>query len=121
MKPNILSRRTAFPPLQSGNTRRATFYYVQRWPKYFGDDLTKVLTLLDEGQIDAEIARQVPLAEASDALQLLDSGRAGRSYCIPRVREILVCCRISTGNTRYSCDCFTTTIRGRGFDSLFTT
>ncbi|ELY92258.1 medium chain dehydrogenase/reductase family protein [Natrialba taiwanensis] len=58
------------------NGRQATFYYVQRWPQHFEDDLTAVLALLAKGQIDTAIDRRVPLSEASDALRLLDSRRA---------------------------------------------
>ncbi len=35
------------------NGKRATFYYVKRWPKFFQEDLSTVLSLLVEGKIEA--------------------------------------------------------------------
>lgn len=69
------------------NGKQATFYYVQRWPQYFDDDLTEVLSLLADGTIDAKIDRRIPLPEASNALQMLDSGRAsGKVVLIPKAK-----------------------------------
>ena len=66
------------------NGRRATFYGVQRWPKYFQEDLATVLSLLAEGKIEAHVARRMPLEEASEALGLLASGKAsGKVVLVP--------------------------------------
>ena len=37
----------------SSNGRPATVYGVQRWPKYFQEDLSTVLSLLAKGKIEA--------------------------------------------------------------------
>ena len=64
--------------------KRATFYYVQRWPKLFKEDLSAVLTLLAEGNIEAHVARRMPLEGAAKALGLLASGEAsGKVVLIP--------------------------------------
>jgi len=66
------------------NGRRATFYYVKRWPKYFQKDLKTVLSLLSEGKVQARVARRLPLDRASEALELLLSGRAvGKVVLVP--------------------------------------
>jgi NADPH:quinone reductase-like Zn-dependent oxidoreductase len=70
------------------NGNRATFYYVKRWPKHFREDLSKVLSLLAEGKIDAHVARRVPLEKASEALGLLASGKAsGKVVLVPHPEE----------------------------------
>ena len=69
----ILGRILMWNALPNG--RRATFYYVKRWPKHFRGDLKRVFTLLHEGVIDARVARRRPLKKASEALALLASGR----------------------------------------------
>ena len=56
--------------------KKATFYYVKRWPKFFGEDLSTVLMLLADGKIDAHVARRMPLEKAAEALEYLASGRA---------------------------------------------
>jgi NADPH:quinone reductase-like Zn-dependent oxidoreductase len=53
------------------NGKKATFYYLKRWPKLFPQDLTTVLALLSEGKIEARVAEQMPLERAADALGLL--------------------------------------------------
>jgi NADPH:quinone reductase-like Zn-dependent oxidoreductase len=58
------------------NGRRATFYYVQRWPKFFQEDLSTVLSLLAEGKVEARVDSRLPLERASEALGLLASGKA---------------------------------------------
>jgi NADPH:quinone reductase-like Zn-dependent oxidoreductase len=66
------------------NGKRATFYYVQRWPKLFQEDLTTVLSLLAEGKIEARVARRMPLERASEALGLLVSGEvSGKVVLVP--------------------------------------
>lgn len=66
------------------NGRRATFYGVQRWPKYFQEDLSTVLSLVAEGKIEAHVARRMPLEKASEALGLLASGKAsGKVVLVP--------------------------------------
>lgn len=66
------------------NGKRATFYYVQRWPSLFGEDLSTVLSLLAEGKIEAHVERQVPLERAAQALGFLASGKAtGKVVLIP--------------------------------------
>ena len=57
------------------NGKRATFYYVKRWPKFFQEDLSSVLLLLAGGKIEARVARSMPLEKASEALGLLASGK----------------------------------------------
>jgi NADPH:quinone reductase-like Zn-dependent oxidoreductase len=58
------------------NGRRATFYYVKRWPRFFQEDLATVLSLLAEGKIEAHVDSRLPLERASEALGLLASGKA---------------------------------------------
>src|SRR5918997_2363431 len=58
------------------NGMKATFYYVQRWPKLFKEDLTTVLSLLAEGKIEARVDQRLPLEKAAEALGLLASGQA---------------------------------------------
>ena len=66
------------------NGRRATFYYVKRWPRFFRRDLSTVLSLLAEGKIRAQVARRLPLERASEALGLLASGRVtGKVVLVP--------------------------------------
>ena len=66
------------------NGKRATFYYVKRWPKYFREDLTTVLSLLAQGKIEAHVSRRMPLEKASEALELLVSGEAsGKLVLVP--------------------------------------
>jgi len=57
------------------NGRRATFYYVRRWPKHFRGDLERVFALLVKNEIDAQVARRLPLEKATEALALLASGK----------------------------------------------
>jgi NADPH:quinone reductase-like Zn-dependent oxidoreductase len=72
------------------NGRRATFYYVKRWPKFFGEDLTTVLGLLAEGKIEAHADRRMPLAEASEALALLASDSvSGKIVLVPEAPEAI--------------------------------
>ena len=64
--------------------RRATFYYVKRWPKLLRRDLTTVLSLLAKGKIQAHIAHRLPLEQASAALGLLKSGKVtGKMALVP--------------------------------------
>jgi NADPH:quinone reductase-like Zn-dependent oxidoreductase len=64
--------------------RRATFYYVKRWPKLFREDLAQVLSLLADGRIEARIESRLPLEEAAAALGLLASGKAtGKIVLVP--------------------------------------
>jgi NADPH:quinone reductase-like Zn-dependent oxidoreductase len=66
------------------NGRRAAFYYVKHWPRFFRQDLTTVLSLLAAGEIEARVARRFPLSEASEALGLLASGGAsGKVVLVP--------------------------------------
>jgi NADPH:quinone reductase-like Zn-dependent oxidoreductase len=66
------------------NGKRATFYYVKRWPKFFGQDLSTVLSMLAEGKIEARVHRRLPLERASEALELLASGKAsGKVVLLP--------------------------------------
>jgi NADPH:quinone reductase-like Zn-dependent oxidoreductase len=66
------------------NGRRATFYGIQLWLKYFQEDLTTVFSLLAEGKIEAHIAQRIPLEKASEALGLLASGKAsGKVVLVP--------------------------------------
>jgi NADPH:quinone reductase-like Zn-dependent oxidoreductase len=58
------------------NGKRATFYYVKRWPKLFREDLSTVLSLLAEGKIEARVTTRMPLEKAAEALALLASGNA---------------------------------------------
>ena len=64
--------------------RRATFYYVKRWPKFFQEDLSKVLSLLAEGKIEAHAITRMPLEKAAEALGFLASGKAsGKVVLVP--------------------------------------
>ena len=64
--------------------RRATFYYVKRWPKLFQEDLAQVLSLLAYGKIEARVESRLPLEEATEALGLLASGKAtGKIVLVP--------------------------------------
>jgi hypothetical protein len=64
--PDVSCQSSVFP-----NGRRATVYGVQRWPKYFQEDLSTVLSLLAMGKIEA--------------LGLLASGKAsGKVVLVPR-------------------------------------
>lgn len=66
------------------NGKRATFYYVKRWPKLFGEDLSTVLSLLAEGKIEARVDRRLPLERAAEALGLLASGEvSGKVVLVP--------------------------------------
>jgi NADPH:quinone reductase-like Zn-dependent oxidoreductase len=66
------------------NGKRATFYYVKRWPKLFQQDLATVLALLSEEKLQARVAEQVTLNRAAEALGLLASGRAsGKVVLVP--------------------------------------
>ena len=66
------------------NGKRATFYFVKRWPKLFGQDLSTVLSLLAEGKIEARVARRLPLERAAEALGLLASGKvSGKVVLVP--------------------------------------
>ena len=56
--------------------RRATFYYVKRWPKFFQEDLSTVLSLLADGKIEAHATTRMPLEKAAEALGFLASGKA---------------------------------------------
>jgi len=69
--------------------RRATFYYVQRWPKLFRENLSTVLSLLAEGKIEARVARRMPLESASEALGLLVSGEvSGKIVLVPGLAPV---------------------------------
>lgn len=66
------------------NGKRATFYYVRRWPKFFQEDLTTVLALLAAGKIEARVAKRLPLEKAPEALGLLASGKvSGKVVLVP--------------------------------------
>ncbi len=66
------------------NGKRAAFYYVQRWPKLFQQDLSTVLSLLAEGKVRAQVARRMPLEKAAEALGLLVSGKvSGKVVLVP--------------------------------------
>jgi NADPH:quinone reductase-like Zn-dependent oxidoreductase len=66
------------------NGKRATFYYVKRWPKRFREDLSTVLSLLAEGKIEARVAGRLPLERAAEALGLLASGKVtGKVVLVP--------------------------------------
>jgi hypothetical protein len=67
------------------NGRRAAFYFVQRWPGRFREDLATVLGLLAAGRIEARVARRLPLARAAEALGLLDaSAVTGKVVLLPQ-------------------------------------
>lgn len=64
--------------------KKATFYYVKRWPKFFQEDLSTVLSLLEGGEIEAHAATRMPLEKAAEALEFLASGRAsGKVVLVP--------------------------------------
>ena len=64
--------------------KKATFYYVKRWPKFFGEDLSTVLSLLGSGEIEAHAITRMPLESASEALEFLASGKAsGKVVLVP--------------------------------------
>ena len=66
------------------NGKHATFYYVKRWPKLFREDLSRVLSLLAEGKIEARVESRLPLERAAEALGLLASGKAsGKVILVP--------------------------------------
>jgi NADPH:quinone reductase-like Zn-dependent oxidoreductase len=66
------------------NGKHATFYYVKRWPKLFREDLSRVLSLLAEGKIEARVESRLPLEGAAEALGLLASGKAsGKVVLVP--------------------------------------
>ena len=66
------------------NGKRATFYYVKRWPKLFQQDLSTVLALLAEGKIEARVDRRLPLEKAAEALGLLAAGKvSGKVVLVP--------------------------------------
>lgn len=66
------------------NGKRATFYYVKRWPKHFHEDLSTVLSLLSRGEIEAQVAKRLPLERAAEALGLLASGKvSGKVVLLP--------------------------------------
>jgi NADPH:quinone reductase-like Zn-dependent oxidoreductase len=70
------------------NGKRATFYYVKRWPKRFQQDLATVLALLSEGKIEARVTEQMPLEKAAEALGLLASGQAsGKVVLVTEVED----------------------------------
>ncbi len=66
------------------NGKRATFYYVKRWPRHFQEDLSTVLSLLAEGKIESRVAHRLPLERASEALGFLASGKvSGKVVLVP--------------------------------------
>ena len=68
------------------NGKRATFYYVKRWPVLFREDLTRVLSLLAEGKVEARVESRLPLEGAAEALGLLASGKAsGKVVLVPEL------------------------------------
>ena len=68
--------------------KRAKFYYVKGFPKFFREDLATVLALLAEGKIEAHAATRMPLEKASEALGLLVSGRtSGKVVLVPEQGE----------------------------------
>ncbi len=70
----LLARLLVWNMLPNG--RRATFYYVQRWPKLFNHDLAQLFELLAAGDLTIHVDRRFSLTDASEALELLDSGGA---------------------------------------------
>ncbi len=68
--------------------KKATFYYVKRWPRFFQEDLSTVLSLLNSGEIEARAATRMPLEKASEALGFLVSGQAsGKVVLVPDPNE----------------------------------
>ncbi len=66
------------------NGKRATFYFVKRWPTLFREDLSTIFSLLAEGKIEARVDRRLPLERAAEALGLLTSGKAsGKIVLVP--------------------------------------
>jgi NADPH:quinone reductase-like Zn-dependent oxidoreductase len=70
------------------NGRRTAFYFIftekRRKPEAFRSDLAEVLTLLAQQQIKVPIARRLALAEAPEALRLLESGAvSGKIVLLP--------------------------------------
>lgn len=66
------------------NGKRMSFYYVKRWPRFFHEDLSLVLSLLADGRIVAQVARKLPLERAAEGLGLLASGTvSGKVVLIP--------------------------------------
>ena len=64
--------------------KKATFYYVKRWPGFFREDLSAVLSLLSERKIEAHATTRFPLEKAAEALGFLASGRAsGKVVLVP--------------------------------------
>ena len=64
--------------------KKATFYYVKRWPRFFEEDLSTVFSLLADGKIEAHATTRMPLEEAAEALELLASGQAsGKVVLVP--------------------------------------
>lgn len=70
----LLARLLLWKVLPNG--RQATFYYVQRWPKFFDHDLAQVLGLLADGDLTVHVDQRFPFKKASEALERLDSGEA---------------------------------------------
>ena len=57
---------------------------MKRWPKFFQEDLSTVLSLLAEGKIEARVDRRLPLESAAEALGLLASGKvSGKVVLVP--------------------------------------
>jgi NADPH2:quinone reductase len=67
-----------------GRGRRAAFYYVKPGPR-FTTALTEVLTLVEQGRLTPQIARRLPLSEASEALRLLVDGKASGKIVLEAV------------------------------------
>lgn len=82
----ILSRVLLWNLIPNG--RRATFYYVQRWPQHFQHDLTHVLELLKHGKITSSVSGQFPLSKASEALGMLVAGTVtGKLVLLPQAEK----------------------------------
>lgn len=68
--------------------KKATFYYVKRWPRFFREDLATVLALLVEGKIEAHATTRMPLEKAPEALAFLASGKAsGKVVLVAGIEE----------------------------------
>jgi len=64
--------------------KKATFYYVKRWPRFFQDDLSTVLSLVADGKIEAHASTRMPREKAAEALGFLASGKAsGKVVLVP--------------------------------------